>query len=311
MEDLAYELNYESARLAREAADAVTEADPTRPRYVAGGLGPTNRTASISPDVNDPGFRNISFEQLVEAYAEQAAGLVDGGADLLLDRDDLRHAQRQGGDLRPRDALRGARAPLAGDRLRHHHRRLRTHPVRPGHRGVLELRAARPPAGHRPELRARRRRDPALPRRALPGRRLLRLLLPQRRPAQRVRRVRRDPGPDVHGAQGVRRRRPGQPRRRLLRHHAGPHRPHRRRRRRRRAARAGRAGAGDAPLRPGAAEHHRGLAVRQHRRAHQHHRLGEVPQPDQGERLRHRARPSPASRSRPAPRSSTSTWTRG
>ena len=84
MEDLAYELNYESARLAREAADAVTEADPSRPRYVAGGLGPTNRTASISPDVNDPGFRNTSFELLVEAYIEQAGGLVDGGADLLL-----------------------------------------------------------------------------------------------------------------------------------------------------------------------------------------------------------------------------------
>ncbi len=84
MEDLAYELNYESARLAREAADAVTEADPSRPRYVAGGLGPTNRTASISPDVNDPGFRNTSFELLVDAYVEQAAGLVDGGADLLL-----------------------------------------------------------------------------------------------------------------------------------------------------------------------------------------------------------------------------------
>jgi len=84
MEDLAYEMNRESARLAREAADAVTETDPDRPRFVAGGLGPTNRTASISPDVNDPGFRNTSFELLVEAYAEQAAGLVDGGADLLL-----------------------------------------------------------------------------------------------------------------------------------------------------------------------------------------------------------------------------------
>lgn len=84
MEDLAYELNLQSARLARQAADAVTQDDPTRPRFVAGGIGPTNRTASISPDVNDPGFRNTSFEQLVEAYAEQAAGLVDGGADLLL-----------------------------------------------------------------------------------------------------------------------------------------------------------------------------------------------------------------------------------
>ena len=84
MEDLAYELNYESARLAREAADEVTAREPERPRFVAGGLGPTNRTASISPDVNDPGFRNISYEGLVTAYVEQAAGLVDGGADLLL-----------------------------------------------------------------------------------------------------------------------------------------------------------------------------------------------------------------------------------
>ena len=82
METLAYELNYEAARLARCAADEVATAD--RPRYVAGGLGPTNRTASISPDVNDPGKRNIGFDELVAAYHEQAAGLVDGGADLLL-----------------------------------------------------------------------------------------------------------------------------------------------------------------------------------------------------------------------------------
>jgi len=84
MEDLAYELNYESARLARTECDAVTAADPSRPRYVAGALGPTNRTASISPDVNDPGARNVTFSELVEAYLEQANGLVDGGADILL-----------------------------------------------------------------------------------------------------------------------------------------------------------------------------------------------------------------------------------
>lgn len=82
MEELSYELNYESAKLARAACDAA--ATPERPRYVAGALGPTNRTASISPDVNDPGARNISFEQLVAAYQEQAEGLVDGGSDLLL-----------------------------------------------------------------------------------------------------------------------------------------------------------------------------------------------------------------------------------
>jgi 5-methyltetrahydrofolate--homocysteine methyltransferase len=84
MEELAYELNFESARLARAECDAVTAADPARPRFVGGALGPTNRTASISPDVNDPGARNVTFVELVEAYLEQANGLVDGGADLLL-----------------------------------------------------------------------------------------------------------------------------------------------------------------------------------------------------------------------------------
>nr|WP_281287558.1 methionine synthase [Rudaeicoccus suwonensis] len=82
MQDLSYELNLEAAKLARDACDAVATAD--RPRYVAGALGPTNRTASISPDVNDPGARNTSFTELVDAYLEQANGLVDGGSDLLL-----------------------------------------------------------------------------------------------------------------------------------------------------------------------------------------------------------------------------------
>ena len=84
MEDLAYELNYESARVARKAADAYTEKTPERPRFVAGALGPTNRTASLSPDVNNPGFRNITFDELKEAYKEAARGLVEGGSDLLL-----------------------------------------------------------------------------------------------------------------------------------------------------------------------------------------------------------------------------------
>jgi 5-methyltetrahydrofolate--homocysteine methyltransferase len=84
MEDLAYELNYESARLARAACDAITALEPGKPRFVAGALGPTNRTASISPDVNDPGARNVTFSELVDAYLEQANGLVDGGADVLL-----------------------------------------------------------------------------------------------------------------------------------------------------------------------------------------------------------------------------------
>ncbi|GAB2741277.1 methionine synthase [Nocardioides pakistanensis] len=84
MEELAYEMNHAAAQLARTACDRINGQDPARPRYVAGALGPTNRTASISPDVNDPGKRNVTFDELVAAYKEQAQGLVDGGADLLL-----------------------------------------------------------------------------------------------------------------------------------------------------------------------------------------------------------------------------------
>jgi len=82
MEDLSFELNVASARLACEAAAAAST--PDKPRFVAGVLGPTNRTCSLSPDVNDPGFRNISFDELVDAYAEAARGLIEGGADILL-----------------------------------------------------------------------------------------------------------------------------------------------------------------------------------------------------------------------------------
>lgn len=82
MEALAYELNFEGARIARREADAVSA--PNRPRFVAGAIGPTNRTCSISPDVNDPGARNVEFEALVEAYTEAARGLLDGGVDALL-----------------------------------------------------------------------------------------------------------------------------------------------------------------------------------------------------------------------------------
>src|SRR5215216_5618333 len=84
MEGLAYELNYESARIAREAADSFTEKTPDKPRFVAGALGPTNRTASLSPDVNNPGLRYVTFDELKEAYKEATSGLVEGGADLLL-----------------------------------------------------------------------------------------------------------------------------------------------------------------------------------------------------------------------------------
>src|SRR5829696_8045030 len=84
LEGLAYELNFEAARVARETADAYTEKTPERPRFVAGALGPTNRTASLSPDVDNPGFRNITFDELAASYAEAVRGLVEGEVDLLL-----------------------------------------------------------------------------------------------------------------------------------------------------------------------------------------------------------------------------------
>lgn len=84
MEDLVYELNYESARLAKQATSEYNDRNPDRPRFVAGAIGPTNRTLSLSPDVNDPGFRAITFDFLADAYYEQVRGLVDGGSDLLL-----------------------------------------------------------------------------------------------------------------------------------------------------------------------------------------------------------------------------------
>ncbi|KAK1941847.1 Methionine synthase [Phytophthora citrophthora] len=84
MEHLVYELNFESAKLAREAADEVEQLNPLLPRFVAGSIGPTNRTLSISPNVEDPGFRNVTFDELVEAYYTQVEGLVDGGSDVLL-----------------------------------------------------------------------------------------------------------------------------------------------------------------------------------------------------------------------------------
>ena len=82
--DVAFDLNVAAAKLAREAADAWTAKTPDKSRFVAGAIGPTNRTASLSPDVNNPGFRNVSFDALVEAYSTQARGLIEGGVDIIL-----------------------------------------------------------------------------------------------------------------------------------------------------------------------------------------------------------------------------------
>lgn len=84
MEALVYELNYESARIAKKVADEFTKKNPNKPRFVAGSIGPTNKTASMSPDVNDPSFRAVSFDDLRIAYKQQVEALLDGGSDLLL-----------------------------------------------------------------------------------------------------------------------------------------------------------------------------------------------------------------------------------
>jgi 5-methyltetrahydrofolate--homocysteine methyltransferase len=84
LEDIVYELNFESARIAREVANEYTAKNPNKPRFVAGSIGPTNRTASMSPDVNDPGYRAVTFDDLRIAYRQQVEALIDGGSDLLL-----------------------------------------------------------------------------------------------------------------------------------------------------------------------------------------------------------------------------------
>ena len=84
MEELAYEINVEAAKLARKVADEFTAKTPDKPRWVAGAVGPTNRSASISPDVNDPGFRNVTFDDLVTAYGAQVEGLIEGGVDIIM-----------------------------------------------------------------------------------------------------------------------------------------------------------------------------------------------------------------------------------
>jgi len=83
-EHLVREINLAAAKLARKAADKYTAMNPSKPRFVAGSIGPTNKTASLSPDVNDPGYRAVTFDDMVDVYGEQALALIEGGVDLLM-----------------------------------------------------------------------------------------------------------------------------------------------------------------------------------------------------------------------------------
>ena len=156
------DINLAAARIARERADAWTAKTPDKPRFVAGALGPTNRTASISPDVNDPGSRNVSYDELVAAYGEAVDGAGRRRRRPAAGRDGLRHAQRQGGAVRDRQLFRRARRAPAAHRVGHDHRRVGAHAVRPDDRGLLELGAPRAAARGRAQLRARRGADAAV-----------------------------------------------------------------------------------------------------------------------------------------------------
>ena len=208
--------------------DAGGSSEDGRPRFVAGALGPTNRTASISPDVANPGYRAVTFDDLRAGLRRADARAARRRRRHAADRDHLRHAQRQGRDLRHRRAMRGARRRRAGDDLRHHHRPLRPAAVGPDAGGVLEFGAARRAALGRLQLRARRRADARAHRRHGARLRHADLRLSERRPAERVRPLRREPGRHGAPSRRVRRGRPRQHRRRLLRHHARAHPRHRR-----------------------------------------------------------------------------------
>ncbi len=309
MSDLAYELNRDGARLCRNAAERVT-AEDGKPRFVAGALGPTNRTASISPDVSNPGYRAVTFDDLRKSYGEQINGLLDGGADLLLvetifDTLNAKAAlyaiseicEQRGIDVpvmisgtitdKSGRLLSGQLPEAFWNSVRH------AKPATIGFNcalGAEDLRAHIADIGRVADTLVC-----AYPNAGLPNEFGQYDESPEfmARPDRRIRRCR-----------------PRQHRRRLLRHHAGPYRGDCRGRRPAQAPHRSRDRAAAAAVRPGAVRADARDPVCERRRAHQRHGFGEIPQADHRRRLHRRACRSRATRSRTAPRSSTSTWTR-
>jgi 5-methyltetrahydrofolate--homocysteine methyltransferase len=186
LQSVVSELNLSAARLARKVADEVSEETGIQ-RYVAGALGPTSRTASLSPDVNDPGFRNITFDELVAGYSQATHALIEGGVDILL-------IETIFDTLNAKAALFAVRGVLdergVDHRLGHHQRRLRKDPVGPDHRGILEFHPPCAPGRGGPQLRTRRQAIAPLCRRAGAHRRHLCVRLSERRAAECLRRIR-------------------------------------------------------------------------------------------------------------------------
>ncbi len=183
MADIAYEMNREGAKLARNAANRAT-ADDGKPRFVAGALSPTNRTASISPDVANPGYRAVTFDDLRLAYSEQINGLLDGGADLLLVETIFDTLNAKAALYAIAEISEGARHLCADHDFRHHHRQIGTTAVRSVAGSVLVLGAARFAHHHRLQLRARRGRFARPYCRHRPRRRRACLRVSERGPAE-------------------------------------------------------------------------------------------------------------------------------
>ncbi len=223
MEGLAYEISKAAAETARRAADEFTARNPQKPRFVAGSMGPTNRTASMSADVANPAAREVTFAQLAEAYTDQARGLMDGGADILLVETvfDTLNAKAALYAIDTLCAKLGRRIPVmvSGTLADASGRTLSGQTVEAF---AVSVSHAEPAVG-RAQLRLRGPAAPALPRTAGGGGRNPRLGAPQRRASQRHGRLRRDARNVRRGCRRVPASRTGQHRGRMLRHHARTH----------------------------------------------------------------------------------------
>ena len=292
MQDVVYELNRDGARLARRAAIKAR----------AGGRPPPLRRRRARP--HQPHRVAVARRQqprLSRRNLRRVAGRLRR-ADTRphrrrrrphSDRNDLRHAERQGGHLRLRGDLRRARKPAAADDLGHDHRPLGTHALRPNADRFLALGPPCAPLHHRPQLRPRSERDARTSGGDFRRGRYARLRLSQRRPAQRLRPVRREPRDDGGRDRPLRPRRARQHRRRLLRLDARPHPRDRRGGPQPEAARDSDDRAADAAFRSRAVHAHRRHPLRQCRRADECHRLGQIPQAHHRRRLYRRARGRP------------------
>ena len=155
-EPFVYELNFEAARLARAAADEWTARTPDRPRFVAGSMGPTNKLLSISPDVNNPATRSVTFDELREAFETQARALIDGGCDVLLLETIVDTLNAKAAIVAIENVFEEKGSPAAADDLGDGDRPQRPHAVGPDDRRLLGVDCARQADERRDQLRARR-----------------------------------------------------------------------------------------------------------------------------------------------------------